>query len=52
MKSVEVFISYHQEDETLRQELEKHLASLRRENIITKLERSQNRRWARNQRRN
>ncbi|MEJ6481807.1 tetratricopeptide repeat protein [Nostoc punctiforme UO1] len=35
MKSIEVFISYHQEDETLRQELEKHLASLRRENIIT-----------------
>ncbi|MEH1900141.1 MAG: tetratricopeptide repeat protein, partial [Nostoc sp.] len=35
MKSIEVFISYHQEDEKLRQELDKHLSSLRRENIIT-----------------
>ncbi|MCC5665844.1 hypothetical protein LC653_18420 [Nostoc sp. CHAB 5784] len=35
MKSIEVFISYHEEDEELREELEKHLASLLRENIIT-----------------
>jgi tetratricopeptide (TPR) repeat protein len=35
MKPVEVFISYHEKDEELRQELEKHLASLRRVNIIT-----------------
>ncbi|MCC5643657.1 tetratricopeptide repeat protein [Nostoc sp. CHAB 5824] len=35
MKSIEVFISYHQKDEELRQELETHLAALRRENIIT-----------------
>ncbi|MEA5564989.1 TIR domain-containing protein, partial [Anabaena sp. UHCC 0399] len=34
MNSIEVFISYHQQDEELRQELEKHLASLRQENLI------------------
>ncbi len=35
MKPIEVFISYHEEDEELRQELEKHLVILRREQIIT-----------------
>ncbi|MBW4606252.1 MAG: tetratricopeptide repeat protein, partial [Hassallia sp. WJT32-NPBG1] len=35
MKSVEVFISYHENDNDLREELEKHLASLQREKIIT-----------------
>ncbi|MFN6565048.1 MAG: tetratricopeptide repeat protein, partial [Nostoc sp. ChiSLP01] len=35
MKSIEVFISYHQEDEELREELEKHLATLLREKLIT-----------------
>uniref|UniRef100_UPI0039C64D2D tetratricopeptide repeat protein n=1 Tax=Anabaena sp. CCY 9402-a TaxID=3103867 RepID=UPI0039C64D2D len=35
MKSIEVFISYHQEDEELWKKLETHLASLRREKIIT-----------------
>ncbi|MEH1970599.1 tetratricopeptide repeat protein, partial [Nostoc sp.] len=35
MKSIEVFISYHQKDEELCKELETHLAALRRENIIT-----------------
>ncbi|WP_141699829.1 tetratricopeptide repeat protein, partial [Nostoc sp. KVJ20] len=35
MKSIEVFISYHQEDEELREELEKHLATLLREQTIT-----------------
>ncbi|QKQ73563.1 toll/interleukin-1 receptor domain-containing protein [Nostoc sp. TCL240-02] len=35
IKSIDVFISYHQKDEELRQEFEIHLASLRRENIIT-----------------
>jgi len=34
MKSVEVFISYHQKDEELRKELEKHLATLLREKTI------------------
>ncbi|MEH2272072.1 MAG: tetratricopeptide repeat protein [Nostoc sp.] len=35
MKSIEVFISYHQKDEELREELEKHLATLLREKTIT-----------------
>ncbi|WP_169157368.1 toll/interleukin-1 receptor domain-containing protein, partial [Brasilonema bromeliae] len=35
MESIEVFISYHQKDEDLREELEKHLASLQREKVIT-----------------
>jgi tetratricopeptide (TPR) repeat protein len=35
MESIEVFISYHQKDEDLRKELEKHLASLQREKTIT-----------------
>ncbi|MEH2162733.1 MAG: tetratricopeptide repeat protein, partial [Nostoc sp.] len=35
MKSIEVFISYHQKDEELREELEKHLATLLREQTIT-----------------
>ncbi|BAY27419.1 TPR repeat-containing protein [Calothrix sp. NIES-2100] len=35
MKSIEVFISYHQKDEELREELEKHLATLLREQLIT-----------------
>ena len=35
MKSIEVFISYHQKDEELREELEKHLATLLREKLIT-----------------
>ncbi|MBD2605842.1 tetratricopeptide repeat protein [Scytonema hofmannii FACHB-248] len=35
MQSVEVFISYHEKDNDLREELEKHLASLQWENIIT-----------------
>ncbi|OYE03748.1 tetratricopeptide repeat protein [Nostoc sp. 'Peltigera membranacea cyanobiont' 232] len=35
MKSIEVFISYHQKDEELREELEKHLATLVREQTIT-----------------
>ncbi|OUL37658.1 hypothetical protein BV372_01475 [Nostoc sp. T09] len=35
MKSIEIFISYHQEDEQLREELEKHLATLLREKLIT-----------------
>ncbi|WP_427157425.1 tetratricopeptide repeat protein [Aliinostoc sp. HNIBRCY26] len=35
MKSIEVFISYHQKDEELREELETHLASLLREQLIT-----------------
>ncbi|MBW4446403.1 MAG: tetratricopeptide repeat protein [Spirirestis rafaelensis WJT71-NPBG6] len=34
MKSVEVFISYHQKDNDLREELEKHLATLLREKTI------------------
>jgi tetratricopeptide (TPR) repeat protein len=34
MESIEVFISYHQKDEDLREELEKHLASLQREKTI------------------
>ncbi|MCF4967724.1 toll/interleukin-1 receptor domain-containing protein [Nostoc sp. CMAA1605] len=35
MKSIEVFISYHEKDEEFRQELEKHLASLRRQEVIS-----------------
>jgi len=35
MKSIEVFISYHQKDEELREELENHLATLLREQTIT-----------------
>ncbi len=35
MKSIEVFISYHEKDEELRQELEKHLGTLLREKVIT-----------------
>ncbi|MGV0105633.1 hypothetical protein NSTCB13_04381 [Nostoc sp. DSM 114160] len=35
MKSIEVFISYHQKDEELREELERHLATLLREQTIT-----------------
>ncbi|MEH2003728.1 tetratricopeptide repeat protein [Nostoc sp.] len=35
MKSIEVFISYHQKDEELREELEMHLATLLREQTIT-----------------
>ncbi|MGF1937518.1 MAG: toll/interleukin-1 receptor domain-containing protein [Nostoc sp. ChiQUE02] len=35
MKSIEVFISYHQKDEELREELEMHLATLLREKLIT-----------------
>lgn len=35
MESVEVFISYHEKDNDLREELEKHLASLQREKTIT-----------------
>ncbi|MBW4627735.1 MAG: tetratricopeptide repeat protein [Brasilonema octagenarum HA4186-MV1] len=34
MTSIEVFISYHQKDEDFREELEKHLTSLRREKTI------------------
>ena len=34
MESVEVFISYHQKDQELREELEKHLTSLQREKTI------------------
>ncbi|MBP5974571.1 tetratricopeptide repeat protein [Brasilonema sp. CT11] len=34
MTSIEVFISYHQKDEDFREELEKHLTSLRREQTI------------------
>jgi flagellar basal body-associated protein FliL len=34
MESIKVFISYHQNDEDLREELEKHLASLQREKTI------------------
>jgi tetratricopeptide (TPR) repeat protein len=35
MQSVEVFISYHEKDNDLREELEKHLATLQREKTIT-----------------
>lgn len=35
MESVEVFISYHQKDQELGEELENHLASLQREKTIT-----------------
>ncbi|MEH2207255.1 MAG: tetratricopeptide repeat protein, partial [Nostoc sp.] len=35
MKSIEVFISYHQKDEELREELERHLVTLLREKLIT-----------------
>jgi hypothetical protein len=34
-KSVEVFYSYAPEDESLRQELERHLSVLRQQGIIT-----------------
>jgi hypothetical protein len=33
-KRVEVFYSYHQQDEKLRQQLEKHLSILKRKNLI------------------